>query len=66
MKESNDLPKNTLKTYKSFFFRNVEMDIVAVGDVHVVEGELDKEKKREKKRIMIMNDGGIEEKLELI
>lgn len=29
MKVNNDLPKNTLKTYKSFFFRNAEMDIVA-------------------------------------
>lgn len=31
MKVNNDLPKNTLKTYKSFFFLNAEMDIVAAA-----------------------------------
>lgn len=28
-KEVENLPKKTLKTYKSFFFLNAEMDIVA-------------------------------------
>lgn len=46
MKVSNDsLPKNTLKTYKSFFFRNAEMDIVAAGEWN------EEERKREKELV---------------
>lgn len=30
--ETNNLPKNTLKTYKSFFLRKSEIDILKVSE----------------------------------
>lgn len=53
MKEGKNLPKKTLKTYKSFFFLNAEMDIVAFcGFASMMETD-GNEKKRERKEKVV-------------